>query len=63
MQAELHLSASDYSLLLSIFFVGYLLNEVPSNMILSRSRPAIFLPAIMVVWGGELAAAASSLLL
>lgn len=25
--------------------------EVPSNMILSRSRPSIFLPSIMLVWG------------
>ncbi|WVQ78516.1 hypothetical protein IAT38_000602 [Cryptococcus sp. DSM 104549] len=51
MQADLNLSSSDYSLVLSIFFVGYLLNEVPSNMILSRSRPSIFLPSIMFTWG------------
>ncbi|GHJ88605.1 hypothetical protein NliqN6_5007 [Naganishia liquefaciens] len=51
MEKELGLSSSDYSLALSIFFVGYLLNEVPSNMLLARSRPSIFLPALMFAWG------------
>lgn len=35
----------------SIFFVGYLLAEVPSNMILARSRPSLYLPFIMGCWG------------
>lgn len=48
MQKDLQLSSSDYSLALSIFFVGYLLLEVPSNMILSRTRPSLYLPSIMV---------------
>lgn len=51
MQADLNLTASEYSLVLSIFFVGYLLWEVPSNMMLARSRPSIFLPTIMFIWG------------
>lgn len=25
--------------------------EVPSNLILSRTKPSIFLPAIMIIWG------------
>jgi hypothetical protein len=32
---------------------GYLLNEVPCNMILSRSRPSLFLPTIMFCWVGR----------
>jgi len=51
MQADLHLSSGDYSLALLIFFVGYLLLEIPSNMILSRTRPSIYLPALMFTWG------------
>ncbi|WVQ82889.1 hypothetical protein IAT38_005025 [Cryptococcus sp. DSM 104549] len=51
MQADLGLSSSDYSLVLSIFFVGYLLNEVPCNMILARSKPSVFLSVIMFAWG------------
>ncbi|KAK7430521.1 hypothetical protein QQZ08_003040 [Neonectria magnoliae] len=51
MQTELELSDDDYAWVLSIFFFGYLICEVPSNMILSRSRPSVFLPTIMLIWG------------
>ncbi|KAH6995921.1 phthalate transporter [Ilyonectria sp. MPI-CAGE-AT-0026] len=51
MQKDLKLTDDDYAWVLSIFFFGYLICEVPSNMILSRSRPSIFLPGIMLVWG------------
>jgi hypothetical protein len=30
---------------------SYLVFEVPSNMLLARSKPAIFLPSLMVTWG------------
>jgi MFS family permease len=32
--------------------VTYVAFEAPSNMILVRTRPSIYLPAIMVIWGG-----------
>lgn len=48
MAEALALSSSDYSLAVSIFFIGYLLLEVPSNMILSRTRPSLYLPGLMV---------------
>ncbi|OLN87319.1 putative transporter C1683.12-like protein 11 [Colletotrichum chlorophyti] len=51
MQTDLGLTDDGYAWVLSIFFFGYLICEVPSNMILSRSRPSIFLPGIMLVWG------------
>ncbi|OAQ61101.1 MFS general substrate transporter [Pochonia chlamydosporia 170] len=51
MADSLHLSSSDYSLALSIFFIGYFLLEIPSNMILNRTRPSIYLPSLMIVWG------------
>lgn len=36
----------------SILFVGYLLMQVPSNLFLNKiGKPAIYLPACMVVWG------------
>jgi MFS family permease len=50
MAKDLNLTSSGYSLVLSIFFVAYLLFEVPSNMILARSKPSIFLPTLMVTW-------------
>ncbi|KAJ0158672.1 putative transporter [Colletotrichum tanaceti] len=51
MQKDLGLTDDGYAWVLSIFFFGYLVCEVPSNMILSRSRPSVFLPGIMLVWG------------
>ncbi|CAG8962346.1 hypothetical protein HYFRA_00005402 [Hymenoscyphus fraxineus] len=47
MADDLNLDDQKYAWVLSIFFFGYLLCEVPSNMILSRSRPSLFLPAIV----------------
>lgn len=51
MQKDLHLTSNQYSLVLVVFFITYVLWEVPSNMILSRTRPSIFLPIIMFLWG------------
>ncbi|KAI8238796.1 putative transporter [Colletotrichum sp. SAR 10_98] len=51
MGADLNLTDDQYAMLLSIFFIGYLVCEVPSNMILTRSRPSWYLPGIMIVWG------------
>ncbi|EPQ32367.1 uncharacterized protein PFL1_00563 [Pseudozyma flocculosa PF-1] len=51
MSDDLNLDSNRYSVALLIFFVGYLLFEVPSNMILTKSRPSIFLAAIMFTWG------------
>lgn len=48
---DLKMSSQDYNWALSVFFFGYVLFEVPSNMILSRSKPSIFLPTIMLLWG------------
>ncbi|ETS84669.1 hypothetical protein PFICI_02694 [Pestalotiopsis fici W106-1] len=51
MEKDLGLDSGKYSIALVVFFVGYVLWEVPSNMILARTKPSIFLPAIMFFWG------------
>ncbi|KHN94231.1 Major facilitator superfamily domain, general substrate transporter [Metarhizium album ARSEF 1941] len=51
MAVDLDLDDDRYAWALSVFFFGYLICEVPSNMLLSRSRPSVFLPATMLVWG------------
>ena len=43
---------TDYAFAVSIFFIGYLICEVPSNLVLTRSRPSLYLSTIMVLWGG-----------
>ncbi|KAJ5363405.1 major facilitator superfamily domain-containing protein [Penicillium brevicompactum] len=51
MEVDLRLTSNQYSIALVVFFVGYVLLEVPSNLVLGRSRPSIFLPSIMILWG------------
>lgn len=34
-----------------MFFVSYLVCEVPANMLLTRVRPSLFLPGLGVLWG------------
>ncbi|KAH9892113.1 major facilitator superfamily domain-containing protein [Xylariomycetidae sp. FL2044] len=51
MDVDLELDSNRYSIALVVFFIGYVLCEVPSNMILARARPSVFLPTIMTLWG------------
>ncbi|PSK60180.1 hypothetical protein B9Z65_1078 [Elsinoe australis] len=51
MADDLHLTSAQYSVILVVFFVGYVVFEPPSNMILVRSKPSIYLPTLMVIWG------------
>jgi len=51
MMEDLNLSSSEYSLALVVFFISYVLFEVPSNLILSKTRPSLYIPGIMIIWG------------
>ena len=51
MQSELGLSDAAYGLGASIFFIGYFLFEVPSNMILHKVGARVWIMRIMVTWG------------
>ena len=51
MNADLGLSQAAYGLGAGIFFVGYVLFEVPSNLILARVGARVWLARIMVSWG------------
>lgn len=41
---ELRMTSNDYSISLLVFFISYVLFETPSNMILTRVRPSIYMP-------------------
>lgn len=60
MAEDLELTDRRYYLCVVIFQVGYVIAEVPCNMILSRSRPSIFIPIIMVFWGAVCAVMGSA---
>ncbi|CAK4030680.1 MFS general substrate transporter [Lecanosticta acicola] len=48
---DLGLTPTQYNLCLTVFFFTYSAFEVPSNMLLKKLRPSIWLPSIMVAWG------------
>ncbi|MFC3051946.1 MFS transporter [Kordiimonas pumila] len=51
MNADIGLSASAYGFGAGIFFIGYFLFEVPSNLILKRVGARTWIARIMVTWG------------
>ncbi|RFU23667.1 hypothetical protein B7463_g12671, partial [Scytalidium lignicola] len=49
---DLKLSDQEYQTGLSILFVGYLLMQVPSNLILNyMGRPSLYIGACVMIWG------------
>jgi MFS family permease len=51
MQGDLSLSDAAYGLGASIFFVGYFIFEVPSNIIMHRVGAKRWIARIMITWG------------
>ena len=51
MSQELNLSAAAYGLGAGLFFIGYFLFEIPSNMIMERVGARVWLSRIMITWG------------
>jgi len=45
------MSGTQYNLALTIFFISYSVFEVPSNILLKKLKPHIWLTATMVLWG------------
>ena len=51
MRTQLHLSDSAYGRAAGMFFAGYLLFQIPSNLILERVGVRRWIATLMVVWG------------
>ena len=51
MNAELGLSATAFGVAAGVFFIGYLLLEVPSNLLLARFGARRWIARILVSWG------------
>ncbi|KAI0236264.1 hypothetical protein L0F63_003848 [Massospora cicadina] len=51
LEESLKLSQGEYSWILSIFFVGYVLFEIPSNLVMKKVSPPTWIARIMVTWG------------
>ncbi len=51
MAADLHFSDAIYGFGAGIFFIGYFIFEVPSNIILERVGARLWIARIMITWG------------
>ncbi|KAF1970888.1 MFS transporter-like protein [Bimuria novae-zelandiae CBS 107.79] len=50
MHKDLHLVGTQYNTCVSIFFVGYLVGQVPSNMLLTRIKPSHYMAGWTMAW-------------
>ena len=51
MNRELGLTATMFGIANTIFYVGYMFFEIPSNLMLARYGARIWIPRIMITWG------------
>jgi ACS family 4-hydroxyphenylacetate permease-like MFS transporter len=51
MNRDLGLTATMFGIANTIFYVGYMLFEIPSNIALARFGARIWIPRIMITWG------------
>ena len=52
MVTDLGLSSIQWNIVLSVFFVPYILLEVPSNILLKKfKKPSTYLGILIVIWG------------
>jgi ACS family 4-hydroxyphenylacetate permease-like MFS transporter len=51
MNRDLGLTATMFGIANTIFYVGYVLFEIPSNVMLARFGARIWIPRIMITWG------------
>ena len=51
--------STQFNTAISILFVGYLTMQLPSNLLLSRLRPSIYLGSVMTTWGAVCACTAA----
>ncbi|KAF2211138.1 hypothetical protein CERZMDRAFT_44163 [Cercospora zeae-maydis SCOH1-5] len=50
LEEDTNLQGSQYQTCVSILFVGYILGQVPSNMLITRLRPSYYMSACMFLW-------------
>ncbi|KAL0074266.1 major facilitator superfamily domain-containing protein [Phycomyces blakesleeanus] len=51
MDTELNLASDKYNWAITMFFIGYIILQIPANAIITKVRPSIMLPGVVFVWG------------
>lgn len=50
-EKSINLHGTQFNTAISVLFAGYLALQIPSNMIITKVRPSIYLPCCMIIWG------------
>lgn len=50
LEADLGMDSNDYAVALSVFFISYALFEIPSNLMLTKMRPSVWITIITLSW-------------
>ncbi|KAL4963416.1 major facilitator superfamily domain-containing protein [Aspergillus stella-maris] len=50
MQDDLGMDDTTWSAGISMFYVGYIISQVPANVIIAKGKPSILMPSIMLAW-------------
>lgn len=51
LERDTHLHGTQFNTALAVFYVTYILVEVPSNIILKKVKPDRWIPFLVLVWG------------
>jgi MFS transporter, ACS family, tartrate transporter len=51
MNTELAISSQQYGFIVGIFFVGYFIFEIPSNLLLHKLGARVWIARILITWG------------
>ncbi|KAL9947427.1 hypothetical protein ACHAO3_005368 [Verticillium nonalfalfae] len=51
MTSDLGISGNEYLTGLTMYFIGYVIFEIPANIVLKRTSPQFWLPTLCVAWG------------
>ncbi|KAI1468503.1 MFS transporter [Daldinia caldariorum] len=50
LESDLGMSGNEFNTAVSILFVGYVLMQVPSNMLITRIKPGLYMSGCMFLW-------------
>ncbi|KAI0467715.1 major facilitator superfamily domain-containing protein [Xylaria cf. heliscus] len=51
LENEIHITDHQYDVGLAVYYATYIFGEIPSNLILKKVTPSIWLPCLAFVWG------------
>ncbi|WVF68217.1 hypothetical protein IAT40_002982 [Kwoniella sp. CBS 6097] len=52
LEKHMNLTSDQYSIVLLVFFISYVVFEIPSNLLIARVRPSLYLSGLCIIWGG-----------